>query len=736
MSVSSQKDTNSELPAASEKRWNGLTMHLTILRLCLALVLLTAVGIGIPTYVNTRIVASRLANYLINTVAQETVDKCRDYLGRANPVLEFNRDVLIEDSKYGVLALKPPEESIWRSRGRLLVRSLQANVQLNQVYYGDKWGDYIGAVRNGKESIQIDHRWIADKKSHRQVYRVDKLGIWIEISQPQFDYDPRSRPWYKSALQKKKMIWTIPYLFASSRRPGITAALPLLDSDKSVVGVCGIDYELRELNDFVRKQHPGKDGKLIILAGSSGAESIVAQPWEDMAAVPGEKLSVSDSNLRLMPASRSSQPVVRSIGSWMQKHSGENRASRNISAIEFDAGKTKYLAASLPFILGDQSWSVTAAIPEDEVLGDVNRSGFYTILWVCGAIIFASLGAYFFSRQVSKPLRAIAHEMNLAGSLEISNRTLPDSSVREVQMMGQSLETMKSGLRAFEKYVSTDLVRAILINKTAVGLGGDTQPITVFFADVVGFTSYSEHMKPADVVSALAEYLEIMEEIVWERKGFVDKYIGDAVMALWDTPIRPDKQAAKLACHAALDCVNRLSELRATRVDEGQPYFEINIGIHTGEALVGNIGSVRRWNYTAMGDTVNLASRIEPLNRIYGTRILISESTYEEVKSDFETRLIDRVIVKGRSEPILIFELMAKAGELEDARKPFVNTYSQGWRHYQAREWQKAFEKFGLAADLSSHSDRASLLLLERCGRYIHTPPSQEWDGAYVLTAK
>src|SRR5262249_45487344 len=164
---------------------------------------------------------------------------------------------------------------------------------------------------------------------------------------------------------------------------------------------------------------------------------------------------------------------------------------------------------------------------------------------------------------------------------------------------------------------------------------------------------------PSELVNALADYLEEMEKIVWEHEGIVDKYIGDAVMALWDTPIRPRGEATRRACIAALECIQQLTILQAKRQAQSRPFFTLNIGIHTGEALVGNIGSQRRYTYTAMGDTVNLTSRLESLNRIYGTKILLSESTYQAVRADFEVRLIDHVAVKGRKAPLKIYELLA-----------------------------------------------------------------------------
>jgi adenylate cyclase len=229
--------------------------------------------------------------------------------------------------------------------------------------------------------------------------------------------------------------------------------------------------------------------------------------------------------------------------------------------------------------------------------------------------------------------------------------------------------------------------------------------------------------------------LEEMETIVRRHEGILDKYSGDSVMAFWGAPARPVADHERQACLAALEYVERFRALRARCEQEGRTFFEAGIGIHTGEALVGNIGSEHRLNYTAMGDTVNVTSRLEALNRLYGTRILISETTYDRVAAEFETRLIDTVIVKGRRKPTRLYELLSRKGQLSDLQRRLGALYVEGLEQYQRGNWDTALERFEAGLALVP-DDGPCLALRARCLQYRQAPPAEDWNGVYVSTSK
>ncbi|MFW6121554.1 MAG: CHASE2 domain-containing protein [Petrotogales bacterium] len=215
----------------------------------------------------------------------------------------------------------------------------------------------------------------------------------------------------------------------------------------------------------------------------------------------------------------------------------------------------------------------------------------------------------------------------------------------------------------FGKYVSPVVIDNLIKNPERINLGGEKRNITIFFSDIRGFTPISERLEPEELVHLLNEYLTEMTSIIRKNQGLVDKFMGDAIMAFWGAPLDQPNHA-EMACLSSLEMMDKLRKLQKKWKNEGIPPFNIGIGINSGDAIVGNMGSSNRFDYTAMGDNVNLASRLEGLNKTYGTNILISENTYRVVKDKFETRKIGTVKVKGRKKPIVIYELLAKKGNL------------------------------------------------------------------------
>ncbi|MBI4396471.1 MAG: adenylate/guanylate cyclase domain-containing protein, partial [Elusimicrobia bacterium] len=251
---------------------------------------------------------------------------------------------------------------------------------------------------------------------------------------------------------------------------------------------------------------------------------------------------------------------------------------------------------------------------------------------------------------------------------------------------------------------------------------------------LVGFTTLSESMGSAQLVEVLNEYLTEMSDIILKHDGVVDKYIGDAIMAFWNAPIEQPRHAS-LACFTALDQMEQLAVLQKRFAERGLPFIDCRIGINTGVVHVGNMGSKTRFDYTVMGDTVNLASRLEGANKPYHTHIMISEFTCEEAKDDIEVRVLDLLRVKGKTIPIKVFELLARKGQLTPDRQKAFALYQDGLNFYYDRKFEKALEKFKKVGEVLPE-DGPSLLYMERCRDYAAAPPPKDWDGVYVMTTK
>ncbi|MDE3219076.1 MAG: adenylate/guanylate cyclase domain-containing protein [Nitrospirota bacterium] len=286
----------------------------------------------------------------------------------------------------------------------------------------------------------------------------------------------------------------------------------------------------------------------------------------------------------------------------------------------------------------------------------------------------------------------------------------------------------------FDKYMAAEVVDEIMRNPEAIRLGGERKELSVFFSDVAGFTSLSEQLDPETLVELLNKYLSAMTDIILRHRGNVNKYLGDGIMAIFGAP-RGDPNHASLACFAALDSQSELARLREQWKAEGQPEISARIGINSGWLVVGNMGSQARMEYTVMGDTVNLASRLEGANKFYDTLILLGPRTYELAAQDIEAREVDLMRVKGKKEPVVVFELLARKGRLSAEQHRVMKTYSEGLEAYKRRDFKTAAAQFEAALALDP-GDGPSRVYLERAREYLVAPPPADWDGVYELKSK
>jgi len=285
----------------------------------------------------------------------------------------------------------------------------------------------------------------------------------------------------------------------------------------------------------------------------------------------------------------------------------------------------------------------------------------------------------------------------------------------------------------FGKYVSPVVIENLIKNPDKINLGGEKRNITLFFSDIRGFTSISERLEPEELVHLLNEYLTEMTSIITKDQGLVDKYMGDGIMAFWGAPL-DQIDHAKMACSSSLEMMDKLRELQKNWKKEGIPSFNIGIGLNSGDAIVGNMGSNSRFDYTAMGDNVNLASRLEGLNKIYGTNIIISENTHKIVKEKFESRKLDVVKVKGKKKPILIFELLSHKDKTSKKQRDFIRLYEAGLEHYFKKKWKESIKSF--QASIKLIDDDASHVFIKRCQEFLNNPPPKDWGGIWEMETK
>ncbi len=293
---------------------------------------------------------------------------------------------------------------------------------------------------------------------------------------------------------------------------------------------------------------------------------------------------------------------------------------------------------------------------------------------------------------------------------------------------GEKKERQKT-LGAFSKYVSPAVVDELMKDPEKLKLGGARKEITVFFSDIRGFTTISEKLSPERLVHVLNEYLTAMTDIVMKHSGVLDKYIGDAIMAFWGAPMKQPNHA-EMACSTSIDMIKKLDELKKKWAAEKFPEINIGIGLNTGHAVIGNMGSYERFDYTAMGDTINLGSRLEGLTKAYGVNIIASESTKRAVKDKFIFRKLDLVRVKGKDKPVTIYELICRKEEVTKEIEEKIKAYDAALKSYLSQKWDRA------AAEFKKVDDFASKEFIKRCKVFKKTLPSKDWDGVWVMRSK
>ena len=443
------------------------------------------------------------------------------------------------------------------------------------------------------------------------------------------------------------------------------------------------------------------EGRLIALSGSS-------------------HYVVSDDDVRLDPTGAPpsvlaalQRPVLRTVGD-----------DNPLVSDQYVTGGATFLCTfrSLPHT---QSWIIGMTVPRRAYLVDLLKIR-RKIVWGSFALVLTIvlLGGIVL-RAVS-----VAHSVILREAALMNDFVLDPSknSCRfyDINRVLSSLERAKTAMRSMGKYVPMDLVRRLYKRDEEPRLGGDATEISALFTDIRGFTEFAETADADLVATRLGEYLHVMVSVIQAEKGTIDKFIGDSVMAFWNAP-EPVADNATLACRAVLGCRQALAALYASPRWEGTPGFGTRFGLHHCVASVGHFGAPERFNYTAIGDGINLASRLERLNKYYGTSVVVSGAVHDAAGPGFLFRHLDRVAVKGKTQSIDIYELI---GDSAAPMPPHVAGYEQALAAWFQGDFRRA-----LALAEAQPDDPPSLFLATRCRAFIASPPAN-WNGVFTFASK
>jgi adenylate cyclase len=412
------------------------------------------------------------------------------------------------------------------------------------------------------------------------------------------------------------------------------------------------------------------------------------------------------------------------------------------TASELSLGKEKFMAmrsSILPGVPIEEGGFIVLKSLTQEL--SFLRKLQIALLFIGGSIlIIAIVLSFLLAGGITKPIGTLALAARRIGQGELET-SVDIRTGDELEQLGGAFNEMVIGLKerefiknTFERYVSKTVASELIKNPEMVRLGGTKKELTVMFSDIGGFTTLSETLTPEEVVRRLNEYFEGMGSAILEFNGTLNQFQGDAVVAFWGAPI-PQENHATLACLAALKCREFLKSLQEIWIAQGLPERTFRFGISTGEMVVGNIGSLSRFEYTVIGDEVNLASRLEGANKIYGSQILISDKTYELAKGEIIGRELDIIRVVGKAQPVRIYELISEKGHLDDRKTEILEKFGVGIGLYRESKWNEAGEYFQQILELDPH-DKPSQEYLRRCKEFENSPPPPDWEGVFELRSK
>jgi adenylate cyclase len=519
-------------------------------------------------------------------------------------------------------------------------------------------------------------------------------------------FDPRMRPWFAVARSLDRPAMTEPYRFATTGAWGISAGIPIRRG-----GVLGLDFT------------PGTLSRLLFEYKLTPNSIIIASPQSGDVFIESESCALTASDC-LSGDAEVRAAIKKTI---VEARGTDPHIERNFVA----AGRSyREFVHIMPPVLG-RRLTIAAAVPVSELAASsrslLQRSEVAAIV----AVTLAILAVLALSLLLSRSLARIAGTTERIRNLDFSSSVPVRSRITEILRLSETIEQMRAGLEIFGRYVSKDLVRQIM--RAPHRNGGTRRDFTVMFTDIEGFSRISEMMEPALLFARLSRYFEVMGAAISANRGMIDKYMGDGIMAFWNAPELDDDHIAH-ACRAALQAAAASRDLAGRWRARGRPVFRTRFGLHAGPAIVGNVGARERINYTLVGAVANQASRLEALNKIYGTEILVSEEVAKPTVDRFVWRPVDRIVAAGTTEILEIYEPL---GEIDTAPRhaAFLDQWHAGRTAYVEGRFDAAVISFRAAAALRP-DDGPCCTFLERCAGLIDRGLPSGWDGVWHFDKK
>ena len=555
--------------------------------------------------------------------------------------------------------LADSDERTETGRGMALLKAaLHALPQMDSVYVGYDNGSWLQVRNLDQVNNEQRERLRASPAAAFNIHLIrptptgalplrrifqDRVGDQLEqLDLWKYGYDARKRSWYRDAMRADRLLISSPYLSFTMATPVITVSAPLRGT---VRGVIAADLKLDTFSDFVNEQRPGARG-IALIFDSAGV--LIAHP-ELKQFVARAMTHPADPRL----------PNVRELdhGLVATVLKGWDGGDRYEGSVRDEDG-TRYLYRLKHFSLdAGMGGHMLLLAARDDFIQDIQRSHLIaTILALIAGAAFIP-AVWFFGSRMSRSLKEITVEASKLRTMAAPNPLPVTAYIKEIHELGTTVNLAQRAIWSFAHFVPKEIVRGLLDKSISTDLGGVRQEITIVFTDVRGFTTIAEAADPDILMRQTSRYFTALTEAFLAEGGTVDKFIGDAVMVFWNAP-HPQPDHVERACRAVLSGKKANEQLNIQFEAEGLPPFITRFGIHVAEAVVGNLGSNERMEYTALGTAVNLASRLEGLNKEYGTTILVSEQVYSRVQNRFQFRSIDTVIAKGMTTKTRVYALV------------------------------------------------------------------------------
>ena len=463
----------------------------------------------------------------------------------------------------------------------------------------------------------------------------------LSQSSARTDYDPRKRPWYIEAASKKKLILTDPYIFSTTGLPGLTIAAPFF-GPKGLAGVVATDISLETISQFLAAHTVSKQSISVIYDASG---YVIAS------SIAGDNYRRNNNRIELN--------TLSSLSTNLPALAIVMRGNKDDPLLAFQHPETgqEYVAVfSSTQTEFDKSWTILSITPMEDFRRDFSRTNKVIFYFGLFLIIAQVVLIYIYARKIASPLELVTSSILNLINFKPSQTSHVETSIYELAALSSAVRKLAATIAAFTSYIPRDLVNDLLSTGKPIEIGGESRYLTILFTDLKDFSTLAESTPSRDLLRRVSSYFELVTQAIKEENGTVDKFIGDAVMAFWGAPLL-DESHAYHACVAAIKAQRRMEGLNKKLIAEGKPPLHVRVGIHSDAVLVGNIGSEERLSYTVMGDGVNIASRLEGVNKEYGTQICASHAVFREAGERLWMRPIDKISVKGRTSELVIYEV-------------------------------------------------------------------------------